>query len=743
MPKSVSYSFLFIALAALLAGLGFRYFLVNTKDYNEYTQEVRKKIDKEVEVAEIELTELEEAVIQNYKKLDFSLITSNTGKYPIYIFRNSELLFWTDNTYLLSYDQLKSNYSEYTIETPKGLFLIKQKLIVTKYDNMTGVVLIPLASEYKIYNQFLTSGVNPKLFATPDISLQLTPEGSSYRVYGAGSNLLFALIFPSDYSWQSSQNYTVLFFMIIACVFVFLQARISMLYFLENGNVWYAFFVLAATFVGIRFLMLFLDLPNSVLPTLLFNARYYASSLVAPSLGDLFLNVVCIFIISSFLFVHFSELSHMRSIGNRKRKRFGIVIAIALSFSIAFYHFFNIRNLYIHSPQISLDFTRELDFSLFKITALCIGILTAITYFLLVHILVRFIEWLHVEGKKLILLVVIGLLVGWVVSGIYAFSVHANVSDAWIALIHTIYILVVIFVELPRSERSFTYQIFIYIFLGAITTSIMSSYIIYCFEQTREKVAKENFAEQLLLENDLQGEFLLNDVVESLPYDPIIKNRLMTSFTTKDIISRKIRKFYLDYYFDKYDIKVHLFNGNGMPYENTMTFDEMYSRYAQQTYATEYEDIFLVHDLPTNTKRYFAFSEISRSGVKIGKIVLELQLKKIVSNSVYPNLLSDNPYSNYNRWGGRNAWSYSIFENGEPVYTQGNFVYEKDFLSKFDNATTVSTSSYKHLLVKENSEKAVVISSVKYPLKSVLTNFSMQFICIVLTMLLLLAVYRL
>jgi nitrogen fixation/metabolism regulation signal transduction histidine kinase len=181
-----------------------------------------------------------------------------------------------------------------------------------------------------------------------------------------------------------------------------------------------------------------------------------------------------------------------------------------------------------------------------------------------------------------------------------------------------------------------------------------------------------------------------------------------------------------------------------MPYDNTMTFDEMYSRYAQPNYSTEYEDIFLVHDLSTNTKRYFAFSEISRSGVKIGKIVLELQLKKIVSNSVYPNLLSDNPYSNYNRWGGRNAWSYSIFKDEEPVYTQGNFVYEKDFLKNFDNKKSFSTSSYKHILVDESDDKkAVVISSVKYPLKSVLTNFSMQFICIVLTMLLLLAVYRL
>ncbi|WP_338760964.1 ATP-binding protein [Bernardetia sp. ABR2-2B] len=743
MSKSVSYSFLFIALASLLAGLGFRYFLVNTKDYNEYTQEVRKKVDKELEVAEKELTELEEAVIQNYKKLDFSLITSNTGKYPIYIFRNSELLFWTDNTYLLSYDQLKNNYSEYTLETPKGLFLIKQKLIVTKYDNMTGVVLIPLSSEYKIYNQFLTSGVNPKLFATSDISLQLNPEGSSYRVYGTGSNLLFALVFPLDYSWQSSQNYAVLFFMLIACVFVFLQARVSMLHFLKEGQVWYAFFVLVATFLGIRFFMLFLNLPNSIFPTILFNARYYASSWVAPSLGDLFLNVICIFIISSFLFVHFSELSHMRSIGSRKRKQFGIVIAIALSFAIAFYHFLNIRNLYIHSPQISLDFTRELDFSLLKIIALFIAILTATTYFLLVHILVRFIEWLHVEGRKLILLVALGVLVGWVVSVIYAFSIRANLSDAWIALIHTVYILIVIFVELPRSERSFTYQIFIYIFLGAITTSIMSSYIIYCFEQTRERTAKENFADQLLLENDLQGEFLLNDVVESLPFDPIIKNRLMTSFTTKDIISRKIRKFYLDYYFDKYDIKVHLFNGNGMPYDNTMTFDEMYSRYAQPIYSTEYEEIFLVHDLSTNTKRYFAFSEISRSGVKIGKIVIELQLKKIVSNSVYPNLLSDNPYSNYNHWGGRNAWSYSIFENATPVYSQGNFVYSKEFLSNFDSVTTFSTSSYKHFFIKGSNDKSVIISSVNYPLKSVLTNFSMQFICIVLMMLLLLAVYRL
>ncbi|WP_291724121.1 sensor histidine kinase [Bernardetia sp.] len=743
MSKPVSYSFLFIALATLLAGLGFRYFLVNTKDYNEYRQEVSNKVDKELEVAEQELTQLEEAVIQNYKKLDFSLITSNTGKYPIYIFRNSELLFWTDNTYILSYDQLKNKYSEYTIETPKGLFLIKQKIIVTKYDNMTGVVLIPLASEYKIYNQFLTLGVNPKLFSKPDIGIQLTPEGSSYRIYGTGSNLLFALIFPSDYSWQSSQNYTVLFFMLISCIFVFLQARISMLYHLKNGKVWSAFFILLSTFLGIRFLMLFLDLPNSAVPTLLFNARYYASSIVAPSLGDLFLNVVCIFIISSFLFVHFSELSHMRSIGSRKRKKFGIVIAIALSFAVAFYHFINIRNLYIHSPQISLDFTRELDFSLLKITALLIGILTATTYFLLIHILVRFVEWLHVDKKKIISMVMIGMLIGWIISGIYAFSVHANISDGWIALAHTIYILIVIFVELPRSERSFTYQIFIYIFLGAITTSIMSSYIIYCFEQTREKTAKENFAEQLLLENDLQGEFLLNDVVESLPYDPIIKNRLMTSFTTKDIISRKIRKFYLDYYFDKYDIKVHLFNGNGMPYENTMTYDEMYSRYAQKEYSTEYESIFLVHDLPTNTKRYFAFSEISRSGVKIGKIVLELQLKKVVSNSVYPNLLSDNPYLTYNRWGGRNAWSYAILKNGEPIYTQGNFVYEKDFLTNFDSQKTFSTSSYKHLLVTENNdEKAVVISSVKYPLKSILTNFSMQFICIVLMMLLLLAIYR-
>jgi nitrogen fixation/metabolism regulation signal transduction histidine kinase len=255
-----------------------------------------------------------------------------------------------------------------------------------------------------------------------------------------------------------------------------------------------------------------------------------------------------------------------------------------------------------------------------------------------------------------------------------------------------------------------------------------------------------------LVENDKLAEFLLHDVSKKIQEDAMIQTRMM-AFSANDLIVQKIKKFYLSDYFDKYDVNVLLFNGNGEPLNTDIRFDSLWIRFDSSKYITEYENLFFVADLANNTKRYLQFSEITRQDVMVGKILIDMKLKKIIPNSVYPSLFIDKKFAAYNEDA---RYSYAIYRNNEQLYTFGDFSYIRDFLKYFDNAKNFAgkktndiktkdednDKNYRHLLIKGEG-KSVVVSSETYPFKSIVSNFSFLFIVLLLFNLVLAIMYSL
>src|SRR5690606_17845482 len=218
--------------------------------------------------------------------------------------------------------------------------------------------------------------------------------------------------------------------------------------------------------------------------------------------------------------------------------------------------------------------------------------------------------------------------------------------------------------------------------------------------------------------------------------DIFIKNRLYSPFYSKEIIEQKIRRVYLNNYLDRYDIQVYMFNAQGRPYNfQTPNLSVFINAFAHEQYETDYPGIYFINESPLSPlKRYLVFVDINRYGSRIGYIVLDLKLKKIIPNSVYPELIVDKRFVQSEE----GDYSYGIFQNGELINNAGMFNYQKGFNESllkdpdlFVNGIVVN--GHHHLGVTGGGERIVVVSSEVYPLRNVLANFSFLFLILVFT----------
>ncbi len=107
------------------------------------------------------------------------------------------------------------------------------------------------------------------------------------------------------------------------------------------------------------------------------------------------------------------------------------------------------------------------------------------------------------------------------------------------------------------------YLTFLYFFLVAILTSVIGSFGIYKQFEFDEETEKRKFANNLLIERDIMGEYLLSQTIERIKNNDFLATRMYSDQLAKGKISETINKHYLVDYFDRYHGKVHLFKADG------------------------------------------------------------------------------------------------------------------------------------------------------------------------------------
>ncbi|HEX8549681.1 MAG TPA: HAMP domain-containing sensor histidine kinase, partial [Cytophagaceae bacterium] len=701
---------------------------------------IRENIKKEFSKAEIKIDEVYQ-YLNNTTKPTFSELHDNFD-YPLFIYRDNSLFYWSDNKLPVSIEVLKGDYNYHFVNLKSGKFLVSKKDLLVRDHSYEIYCLIPLYHKYPIENNFIHSGINPSIFPYANISIS-TDEESPYAIYSPDGDFQFSVeLFSNNNVANKNAIFCFIVFCIIfiLCFFIYISKWTS--YLNQIGKTDYAILLTALSLFSIRGVMLLLHFPYAFVEPDIFNSKYFASSNWSPSLGDLLLNTVAIFLFSLYLINNYkkSKIIYFVARGTVFQKNAIAFIGIVVFHTALYYVYYILKIIYFNS-QWSFDITDNIDFNVFRVISIVIFTLISINFFVLTHISARIFSAIYIKSS-----------IGgfWMfLAGTFVFIIILAFyikDDVPIVFLSIAYFGLIIRLDFTKYLSTIKYTTYIYLLTASAFSAMAGAYAIYKSNIEKTLINKTKFASQLLLENDVLGEFLLNDVREKVENDPFIRNKLTGVFSSKDFIEQKIRKIYLSNYFDKYDISITIFDAEGMPIEANSEFvnyRQAIRELKKTTYRTEYRNLFFLNDLnKRGLRRYAVFSEVKRNNEVEGSILVLLKNKRIIPNNVYPSLLVDQKF--YSTLQGR-TFSYAIYNGNELLSSSGSVNYEKDFPKvMFEDPTIydrgVIYRNIHHLAIKGSIGRRIIVSSEAYEIKDVFSNFSFLLTIFILFILIFLTV---
>jgi signal transduction histidine kinase len=251
---------------------------------------------------------------------------------------------------------------------------------------------------------------------------------------------------------------------------------------------------------------------------------------------------------------------------------------------------------------------------------------------------------------------------------------------------------------------------------------------VYYLGEERKTDDQQRFANSYLASRDELGEFLLNEVNGKIQNDPFIVSVWNNPLRNRSIIKEKIKRVYLQNYFDQYDVTIRLFESSGENLEVTTDPDlaSFLLNHKKQALTTGYEGVFIRHapDLPS-ARNYRVITRIGRGSLLAGFIVVDLNLKRAIPESVFPEVLLDEKRIQFGQSG---PYSYAWWTNDQILNSFGSFEYTQLDLTEATPKDRFIQLGYVHRVIGEEQGRWLVVSRPAYTLLNGLANFSFFFL---------------
>ena len=653
--------------------------------------------------------------------------------YPTYIFQGNDLVYWSDNKFIPRDTLIEQGSAVRYIDAGTKKFLCVQRSL----NNQTYRVmsLVPLYVDYNITNDFLLSGFNPDIFINSEI--KISADETYEPVTLPDGTFLFSVEFLPGYLsghyWMSFLAFSIISLGLINLL-IFLNFAASGI--VKRRGLFWGIGFLIVSLISLRIMMLYFQFPIEYNYLPLFDSKFYASSLLNPSLGDMFINMVLLINISVFLWIYVPNRNIVRILQKEGFTRNVLtIVAVLLQLFILYFIFKIVESLSTHS-RWTMDVTTGFNFSMFRWFSYVLYVMGVIILLLVTYFSQKIIfRYTRKDLRKLTVYILIGSSI-FILSCVFVDAYVMVVCSIGIGFLYISYLLDIktIFVELQ-------YKTFVYILVIFVVSGLLGAIAINKVRLTREQINRDRFAEQLMQENDPMTEFFLQEASEKIRNDLFLKQRLSSPFGSKEIIEEKIRRIHLNNYLDKFDIRIFMFNSRGEPIASNSgnSYFQIQKNFAKDGYKTDYENIYFYnYEAPVVKKIYLGFIPLSLYNSTIGYIILDLRLKTIIPYRVYPRLLLDDILSlNYFE----DQYDYALFREADLLNTSGNYNYESNFNLKYLDGqklfnTGLNEGNYRHFGFRTNNNKTYVISSPEYPWSYFFANFS--FLFIILSFLLLL-----
>ncbi len=678
-------------------------------------------------------------------------------RYPYFVFRDGRLVFWSGHRFVPDYPALTGTSWPRTLTLSGSQFLANRRILRLRPVRVEVVALIPLRLIYPVENPPPGAGYNAALFGLAPKALRLTPGERPYNVYvtpNAGSEIFLFSIQTPDYERIGNRSLPsrVLVFWVLAVVLLGGYVGRWLWVWGRQRRYEAGLGLLAAYVVGVRALMLYYRVPFAFQETEVFNQAFYAAPVLAPSLGDLVLNllvsVALLLYVTNF---YFRSWWYRRLIAARPAVQAALSVAFVLgSFWMYQEMLEGLNRLYTHSGHL-LDLKLSLDFyrQPLRLATLGVFVLLSAQYFLAVHVLVGLFIRLNPRRRQGLVRLMAGAALGAAL-----WWLTTDLTPGLLAL-HGLYFMGLYLSRLPYSLYSFRYQTSIYFFTGAVVCALLGAYVVFQQEVNQDFRNKQRYGKELLGENDGSSERLFDQMNRQIRQDTLVGRWLLDPTLPRERVVQRIREAHLKNHLDHYDVAVSVFGPAGNPLgggPDTTRLGSLAQRYRQPRYQTAYPGLFFVKEpdslgTPAEpvTGSYVDFVPLTapsqQAPALLNTLVLQLKRRDAIPQRGYSGLLAPAQVSQ------EAGYSQATFDaRGRLLASSGSFHYEKYFPGAWLRDASLyhqglQEAGYRHVGVVGKDGRRIVVSSPGTSFTRVYAGFSFLFLVLVLVVVGLIAGY--
>ncbi|HTH54816.1 MAG TPA: ATP-binding protein [Cyclobacteriaceae bacterium] len=653
-------------------------------------------------------------------------------QHPFYKIDQGRIVAWSKTYPVLDVQDCSGDFEWKLVRSSRHDLLLNKR----KINGFDFIAIVPLRSGYELVNQYLTTSWNRDVFPFDGIKIMDTQAQAGVLV-SLGGRGFFKIQLQKEVFFESR---SAVFFMAVAIAILCLLIGVLVWNLHKTRRYTIGFIVLFGALAIVRIAMVRFSFPGVWIYSKYFDSKYFASSSFNASVGDFVLNALIVAIACAYFFLVYAHTEMIQAcVRQRKETRLfvGVLFATAAFFSFLFPHLF-VESIF-HDSAIPFDIASSAKFDGIRVAALLAFILGCLSSFFFVHSFLRIVKSLLGPRDLLICVLVSGL----------SFIGYFLLSDLnyWpTVVIGSAFFLLLIFSRYYKAAARMGYRAFPYLLVVIMAYALQGAWGVRRFSEEKKLRAMFRSATNLV-SNDVLGEYLLNQSSQKISNDLFLLASVESPLLSKHLARQKIRQVYLNEYLDRYAVSIKLYHADGSPAdaESPLDFASAIETYqSEEASKTAYEWIYQIRSAGSESlKRYLAIVPLKKGNAVRGYVVLDLSLKRIVPQQVYPELLYDNRFTHSIR---DKDFSYAFFAGTKIVDRNGNFNFERDLDQKTIYDARLQTSGLKvhdHWIAAAEGDggQKVLLVADEYPWINVLANFSFFFVSGVLLVFIALTFY--
>ncbi len=658
----------------------------------------------------------------------------------IYAYDNDSLIFWNTNS-VIGKPNDTSFKNDLVIRNEKGVFIQKSVHLPYLDSSEKLVILFPVLITYPLENNYLKSHfvASSSVPFTTKIALAVTANNSGFPVAIATNKPLFYLQFNIQDIQKWSPDLLFISLLLAAVLASIWWIQLMAIHLTRKRTPIVGFMITLIIILALRVLLYIYGLPFYLDTLQFFSSTLYASSIYLRSLGDLFINTLCLLWLVIFITRHTPYRTYFRPEGYAGL-RWIVALCLMVLLLAYIYLFVNVIKSLVLDSSISFDVSHFYSIDIYTILGiLVIATITGMSCLIIYLFNIQFSVLITNKWFKYLLLAITGA----VLLALAGFTHDQSSGSAPFDWTFYWLLLAWLLIFIPLLDiKNFTlvsdlfepHMIFWAVFICLFCTAVLQY-----FNEVKERDTRLAYVKlHLTPKRDNVMEFSLDKVANALLRDKEVKNYLNapTSTTRKALNAYLEQKYFSGTVFSTFQTKLYLFNPGGSELFNkdtTADFDELTAE-KNESGSTNSPYIFYkenIHD----RHFYLCYVPIYSDTINriIGYIFIDLDLKKQTAQTVYPELLQP---ENKNVNTRENEYTYAVYVN-DKIYSQTNdypfqTYLNNDSLRKEQDYAFYTRNNVSELYYKTTDKTTIVIVHLHSAIIEMITLFSYLFVIEVL-----------